>query len=173
MLGSLAQTGSIAVQAETINVNNGASLSTNWGTSNGTITFTAADEISLKGTGSLSAGDVALVADRVNLDAASAIVRVKHFTKSLHSSQLTQPAQVGPFCRQRHFLACRYNGVTEEQPNQSAISLAVLQQVLCGIGDTGGHVHFMFVYRDPFSEAGYDDKISLSYKLPVLQENDL
>ncbi|BDA43309.1 hypothetical protein COCOBI_04-3210 [Coccomyxa sp. Obi] len=73
-----------------------------------------------------------------NGDAASAIVQVKHFTKSLHSSQLTQPAQV-----------------------------------LCGIGDTGGHVHFMFVYRDPFSEAGYDDKISLSYKLPVLQENDL
>lgn len=46
-------------------------------------------------------------------------------------------------------------------------------QVLCGIGETGGHVHFMFVYRDPFSEAGYDDKISLSYKLPVLQDVDL
>ncbi len=29
-----------------------------------------------------------------NGDAASAIVQVKHFTKSLHSSQLTQPAQV-------------------------------------------------------------------------------
>lgn len=32
-----------------------------------------------------------------NGDAASAIVQVKHFTKSLHSSQLTQPAQVSNF----------------------------------------------------------------------------
>ena len=31
----------------------------------------------------------------------------------------------------------------------------------------------MFVYQDPDSEAGYDDKVSLSYKLPVLQEFDL
>lgn len=31
----------------------------------------------------------------------------------------------------------------------------------------------MFVYRDPFGEAGYDDNISLSYKLPVLQDTNL
>ncbi|MDB5341692.1 MAG: hypothetical protein JWP89_69 [Schlesneria sp.] len=84
VLGSLAQTGSIAVQAETINVDNGASLSANGGTSNGTITLTASDEIVLNGTGSLTAGDVALVANRINLDAASTIggttVEIHQFT---------------------------------------------------------------------------------------------
>ena len=43
-------------------------------------------------------------------------------------------------------------------------------QVLCGVGEGQSQVHLMFVYQDPDSEAGYDDKISLSYKLPVLQE---
>ena len=28
-------------------------------------------------------------------------------------------------------------------------------------------MHFMFVFRDPYNDAGYDDNISLSYKLPV------
>ncbi len=51
--------------------------------------------------------------------------------------------------------------------------VGALWQVLCGIGEARGHLHFMFVYRDPFSEAGYDDNISLSYKLPVLQDTDL
>jgi HUS1 checkpoint protein len=34
----------------------------------------------------------------------------------------------------------------------------------------GGHVHMMFVYRDPHNAAGYDDNISLSFKLPVREE---
>ena len=45
-------------------------------------------------------------------------------------------------------------------------------QALCGIGEGQSHVHFMFVYRDPLGEAEYDDHISLSYKLPVLQEDE-
>lgn len=36
--------------------------------------------------------------------------------------------------------------------------------------ESGGHVHQMFVYRDPLNEAGYDDNISLSFKLPVREE---
>lgn len=40
-------------------------------------------------------------------------------------------------------------------------------QALCGIEEHGGFVHFMFVFSDPDSEAGYDDRVSLSCKLPV------
>lgn len=36
--------------------------------------------------------------------------------------------------------------------------------------ESGGHVHMMFVYRDPNNAAGYDDNISLSFKLPVREE---
>ncbi len=97
-------------------------------------------------------------------------------SEALHKKPAQQPAHAAcaglAFCLQKHLLACGYNGIIKEQSNQFAISLGMHEQVLCGIGDTGGHVHFMFVYRDPFSDAGYDDKISLSYKLPVLQEND-
>lgn len=60
----------------------------------------------------------------------------KHLAKALHSSQLTQPAQL-----------------------------------LCGIAERGAHVHMMFVYRDPFSDGGYDDNISLSFKLPVREDS--
>ena len=45
-------------------------------------------------------------------------------------------------------------------------------QALCGIGEGQSYVHFMFVNRDPLGEAEYDDNISLSYKLPVLQEGE-
>ena len=48
----------------------------------------------------------------------------------------------------------------------------VPMQALCGVGEGQSYVHFMFVYRDPLGEAEYDDHISLSYKLPVLQEGD-
>ncbi|KAK9829193.1 hypothetical protein WJX72_004433 [[Myrmecia] bisecta] len=71
-----------------------------------------------------------------NGDAFMANIQIKHFAKSLHSSQLTSPAQL-----------------------------------LCGIGENQGHVHLMFVYRDPNSEAGFDDNISLSYKLPVRDDS--
>ncbi|CAK0780782.1 hypothetical protein CVIRNUC_005173 [Coccomyxa viridis] len=70
-------------------------------------------------------------------EAADATVQLKHFSRSLQSSHLTQPAQA-----------------------------------LCGIGEGQSHVHFMFVYRDPLGEAEYDDHISLSYKLPVLQDDE-
>ena len=39
-------------------------------------------------------------------------------------------------------------------------------QLYCGIAETG-YVHFMFVYKDPMRDAGFDDDISLSYQLPV------
>jgi HUS1 checkpoint protein len=40
-------------------------------------------------------------------------------------------------------------------------------RLLCGISGNLGHVHIMFVHRDPCSEDEFDDSISLSYKLPV------
>jgi len=43
-------------------------------------------------------------------------------------------------------------------------------QLLCGIAERGAHVHMMFVYRDPFADAGYDDGIGLSLKLPVRED---
>lgn len=45
------------------------------------------------------------------------------------------------------------------------------EKLLCGIAEGGGHVHFMFVFRDPMSDAGYDDSIALSFKLPVRDDN--
>ncbi|KAL4859888.1 hypothetical protein ACK3TF_000143 [Chlorella vulgaris] len=68
-------------------------------------------------------------------ESAQVVVLQKHLAKALHSSQLTQPAQL-----------------------------------LCGIAERGTHVHIMFVYRDPFSDGGYDDNISLSFKLPVRED---
>ena len=47
------------------------------------------------------------------------------------------------------------------------IDWIVLRSASSGIPENKGHVHFMFVYRDPFSDLAYDDKVSLSYKLPV------
>ena len=55
-------------------------------------------------------------------------------------------------------------GVVPRLPPQPA-------QLLCGIAERGAHVHLMFVYRDPFSDGGYDDNISLSYKLPVREDS--
>jgi len=47
---------------------------------------------------------------------------------------------------------------------------APLQQVLCGVGSGGGHLHFMFVYPDIVT-GGISEDISLSVKLPVRLEN--
>ena len=43
-------------------------------------------------------------------------------------------------------------------------------QLLCGIGENLGYVHLLFVFRNPLSEAGYDDNMSLSFKLPVRED---
>jgi HUS1 checkpoint protein len=72
---------------------------------------------------------------RANGDASSVVVQLKHFARSLHSSQLTQPAKV-----------------------------------LMGLAQSGGYVHFMFVYTDPFADAGVDEDINLSFKLPVRED---
>jgi hypothetical protein len=48
--------------------------------------------------------------------------------------------------------------------------LDVFPPPFTGIGANNGHVHFMFVYKDPFSDEAFDDKISLSYKLPVRED---
>ena len=50
--------------------------------------------------------------------------------------------------------------------------LSAVLQALCGVGEGQSYVHFMFVYKDPLGEAEYDDNVSLSYKLPVLQEGE-
>ena len=56
------------------------------------------------------------------------------------------------------------------QPRNAAFTV----QVLCGVGEGQSKVHLMFVYRDPDSgEGGYYQKIQLSYKLPVLLEDEL
>ena len=43
-------------------------------------------------------------------------------------------------------------------------------QVLVGIAEDLGHVHFMFVFMDQDQAAGYDDSINFSCKLPVRVE---
>ncbi|EFN57453.1 hypothetical protein CHLNCDRAFT_142941 [Chlorella variabilis] len=70
-------------------------------------------------------------------ESAQVVLLQRHLAKALHSSQLTQPAQL-----------------------------------LCGIAERGTHVHMMFVYRDPFSDGGYDDHVSLCIKLPVRDSED-
>ncbi|KFM28667.1 putative histone-lysine N-methyltransferase ATXR3 [Auxenochlorella protothecoides] len=40
-------------------------------------------------------------------------------------------------------------------------------QLLLGIAGDGGFVHLLCIYSDPESSAGYDDSMSLSFKLPV------
>ena len=48
---------------------------------------------------------------------------------------------------------------TEQPASQPA-------QLLLGVAERGLHLHVMFVYRDPLSDAGYDDDVSLSLRLP-------
>mmetsp|Transcript_21501 Transcript_21501/g.36658 ORF Transcript_21501/g.36658 Transcript_21501/m.36658 type:complete len:319 (+) Transcript_21501:144-1100(+) len=43
-------------------------------------------------------------------------------------------------------------------------------QILCGVGEPAEHVHVMFVYRNPLSDAVYDDTIAQSFKVPVTDE---
>ena len=66
-----------------------------------------------------------------------------------------------PFLRRSHTLPHPPHRPSHAQP----------AQLLCGIAERGAHVHLMFVYRDPFSDGGYDDNISLSYKLPVREDS--
>jgi hypothetical protein len=40
-----------------------------------------------------------------------------------------------------------------------------------GIAEGCGHVHVMFVYRDPSTDAAYDDSLTLGFKLPVRDED--
>ncbi|KAG2453525.1 hypothetical protein HYH02_001745 [Chlamydomonas schloesseri] len=40
-------------------------------------------------------------------------------------------------------------------------------QVLLGIGEGGGHVHVLHVFRDPHKDDVYDDNVTLAFKLPV------
>ncbi|KAK9845734.1 hypothetical protein WJX81_000857 [Elliptochloris bilobata] len=68
-------------------------------------------------------------------DARTAVVQLKHFSRSLQSVLLTNPAQV-----------------------------------LCGIAEGGGHVHLVMVYRSQHEDGGFDDKLSVSYRLPVRED---
>lgn len=47
----------------------------------------------------------------------------------------------------------------------------LLWQVLCGIAEGGGHVHLVMVYQSVFGEASYEDKLSVSYRLPVREDD--
>jgi hypothetical protein len=63
------------------------------------------------------------------------------------------------------------------QSKQFAKSLQCSQltapaQLLMGIGPGEGHLHIMFVYRDDLDgEGAADDSISLSYRLPVMEDD--
>jgi hypothetical protein len=39
-----------------------------------------------------------------------------------------------------------------------------------GIAEGGGHVHVMYIYRNPESTAPFDDSMSMTFKLPVRDE---
>ena len=85
--------------------------------------------------------------------------------------------------------SCRANSpeerLQEALQNQDAVTACIQQkhfakslqssqltqpaQLLCGIAESG-YVHFMFVYKDPMRDVGYDNDISLSYRLPVRDE---
>lgn len=43
-------------------------------------------------------------------------------------------------------------------------------QLLLGVDDGGGFVHFMFVFPSLDEQEGYDSSTSLSFKLPVREE---
>ena len=51
------------------------------------------------------------------------------------------------------------------------LQVAAPGKLLIGIAENRGHVHFMFVFGDPFSDGGYDDNISLSYKMPIRDDD--
>ena len=127
-----------------------------------------------------------------NEEASEATLQLKHFSRSLQSSHLTQPAQVPHWSSSVDFCKCMsmmgqchqvYPG-GYAQPllcavawvqwtsSSSPTGLIAVLQALCGVGEGQSYVHFMFVYKDPLGEAEYDDNISLSYKLPVLQEGE-
>ena len=44
-------------------------------------------------------------------------------------------------------------------------------QALCGIAEGGGHVHLVMVYPSARGDAGFDDKLSVSYRLPVREDD--
>lgn len=51
-------------------------------------------------------------------------------------------------------------------------ALSQPHQILCGISRNRGHVHVMFIFKDPTATAAFDDSLELAFKLPVLEEND-
>ncbi|KAF6255077.1 DNA damage checkpoint protein [Scenedesmus sp. NREL 46B-D3] len=53
----------------------------------------------------------------------------------------------------------------------SVSQLSQPSRILFGIAEGCGHVHVMFVYRDPNTEAAYDDSLTLGFKLPVRDED--
>ncbi len=44
-------------------------------------------------------------------------------------------------------------------------------QLLLGIAESGGHVQMLFAYRDQFGGQAYDSDMTLTFVLPV-REND-
>ena len=46
-----------------------------------------------------------------------------------------------------------------------------LVQVLCGIAEGGGHVHLVTVYQSAHGDARFSDKLSVSYRLPVREDD--
>eukprot|EP00877_Chromochloris_zofingiensis_P000783 jgi/Chrzof1/10705/Cz05g09140.t1 len=43
-------------------------------------------------------------------------------------------------------------------------------EILCGISQGGGHVHVVYVFRDPGQDALFDASLGISFKLPVRED---
>ncbi|KIY96220.1 HUS1 checkpoint protein [Monoraphidium neglectum] len=50
--------------------------------------------------------------------------------------------------------------------------LSTPHQILCGISSNKGHVHVMFIFRDPTTTAAFDDSLELGFKLPIRADED-
>jgi hypothetical protein len=43
---------------------------------------------------------------------------------------------------------------------------------ISGISSNKGHVHVMFIFRDPTTTAAFDDSLELGFKLPIRADED-
>lgn len=63
-----------------------------------------------------------------------------------------------------------FNSTSEARA--AATQLFTCCRMNAGISQNKGHVHVMFIFRDPTSSAAFDDSLELAFKLPVRTEDD-
>jgi len=120
-------------------------------------------------------------------EAASVHLQVKHLAKVLGVSQLSAPHQIlcGALCSFAGlfwgWLHCR--PPSAQRPTCCAASSSFQSSIIHtpppqtttttpGIAANRGHVHIMFIFKDPTSTAAFDDSLELTFKLPVRAEED-